>query len=273
VTLKQFSEEEQREIQFRDIDSGLPSHVTVMDSLFEPDYQSVVGYFARTIMRDLHLVGGFDVLFGKIKAFIEQELFDQEVALADANVLRNLSEPEATRTLVETMKAGVNALTVQDRGTAELRHQIKLSETRPFLVNDQKFIAPRKSIFNKVTGDNDFELEFAAFLEGCSDIVSFAKNSQSTRFRIEYRNVDGSIANYYPDFLVKQTERDVWIIETKGREDVHDPAKWERLQQWCADATELDAERTYRPLFVSQEDWESYRPRHFEALTTAFRMR
>jgi type III restriction enzyme len=273
VTLKQFSEEEQREIQFRDIDSGLPSHVTVMDSLFEPNYQSVVGYFARTIMRDLHLVGGFDVLFGKIKAFIEQELFDQEVALADPNVLRNLSEPEATRTLVETLKAGVNALTVQDRGTTELRHQIKLSETRPFLVKDQRFVAPRKSIFNKVTGDNDFELQFAAFLEGCSDILSFAKNSQSTRFRIEYRNVDGSIANYYPDFIVKQTERNVWIIETKGREDVHDPAKWERLQQWCADATQLDAERTYRPLFVSQEDWDSYRPRSFEALTTAFRMR
>jgi type III restriction enzyme len=271
VTLKQFSEEEQREIQFRDIDSGRPSHVTVMDSVFEPDYQSVVAYFARTIMRDLHLVGGFDVLFGKIKAFIEQELFDQAVALADANVLRNLSEPEATRALVETLKTGVNALTVQDRGTTELRHQIKLSETRPFLVQDQKFIAPKRCLFNKVTGDNDFELEFASFLEGCTDIVSFAKNSQSTRFRIEYRNVDGSIANYYPDFIVKQTERDVWIIETKGREDVHDPAKWERLQQWCADATELDRGRTYSPVFVRQEAWEEYRPRSFEGLVSVSR--
>jgi type III restriction enzyme len=268
VTLKQFSEQEQREIQFRDIDSGQPSHVTMMDSVFEPDYQSVVAYFARTIMRDLHLVGGFDVLFGKIKAFIEQELFDREVALADANVLRNLSEPNATRTLVETLKAGVNALTVQDRGTTELRHQVKLSETRPFLVKDQRFIAPKKCLFNKVTGDNDFELEFAAFLEGCNDMVSFAKNSQSTRFRIEYRNVDGSIANYYPDFIVKQTERDVWIIETKGREDVHDPAKWERLQQWCADATELDPDRLYTPLFVRQEAWEEYRPRNFEDLAS-----
>jgi type III restriction enzyme len=271
VALKHFSEEEQREIQFRDIDSGLPSHVTLMDSVFEPTYQSVVAYFARTIMRDLHLVGGFEVLFGKIKTFIEEELFDREVALADPNVLRNLSEPEATRTLIETLKAGVNALTVQDRGTTELRYQIKLSETRPFLVKDQRFIVPRRSLFNKVTGDNAFELAFAAFLEGCNDIVSFAKNSQSTRFRIEYRNVDGSIANYYPDFLVKQTDRDMWIIETKGREDVHDPAKWERLQQWCADATELDADRTYSGLFVRQEVWEEYRPGNFEALISVCR--
>ena len=266
VALKQFSENEQREIQFRDIDSGLPSHVTVMDSLFEPNYQSVVAYFARTIMRDLHLVGGFDVLFGKIKAFIERELFDREVSLVDGNVLRNLSEPEATRTLIETLKAGVNTLTVQDRGTTELRHQIKLSETRPFLVKDQKFVAPKKCLFNKVMGDNDFEREFAAFLDGCNDIVSFAKNSQSTRFRIEYRNADGSIANYYPDFLVKQDDRHICLIETKGREDVEDAAKWDRLVQWCADATAADKERGFRPLFVSQDSWKRYPPTSFASL-------
>jgi type III restriction enzyme len=271
VALRQFSEKEQREIQFRDIDSGLPSHVTVLDSLFEPNYQSVVAYFANSIMRDLRLVGGFDVLFGKIKAFIEQELFDQEVSLANANVLRNLSEPEATRTLVETLKTGVNTLTVQDRGTTELRHQIKLSETRPFLVKDQRFIAPRRCLFNKVTGDNDFELAFAAFLEGCNDIESFAKNSQSTRFRIEYRSADGSIANYYPDFLVKQTACHLWVIETKGRADLQDPLKWERLQQWCADATDLDPDRTYNPLFVRQDTWEEYRPTNFAGLVSICR--
>jgi hypothetical protein len=37
-----------------------------MDTVFEPNYQNVVGFFARSIMRDLRLVGGFDVLFGKI---------------------------------------------------------------------------------------------------------------------------------------------------------------------------------------------------------------
>ena len=185
--------------------------------------------------------------------------------------MRNLSEPEATRTLLETLKTGVNALTVQDRGTTELRHQIKLSETRPFLVKDQRFIAPKRCVFNKVAGDNDFELQFAAFLDGCNDIVSFAKNSQSTRFRIEYRNVDGSIANYYPDFIVKQSERDAWIVETKGREDIQDPLKWERLQQWCADATGLASDRTYNPLFVRQEVWEDYRPSNFAGMVSACR--
>ena len=57
-------------------------------------------------MRDLRLVGGFDVLFGKIKEFVEAELFEQPVDLEDLNILRNLSEIEATRTLVRDAQGG-----------------------------------------------------------------------------------------------------------------------------------------------------------------------
>jgi type III restriction enzyme len=270
VALKTFTPEQQREIVFRDINLEAESHKTVMDTVFEPNYQNVVGFFARSIMRDLRLVGGFDVLFGKIKQFMEAVLFDKPVDLNDLNVIRNLSEPEASRTLVETFKTGINALTVQDRGTTEIRDTIKLSKTRPYLVKDQAYLVPKKSVFNKIVGDSDLELDFAGFLDGCDDIVSFVKNSQSTQFRIEYRNADGSIANYIPDFIVKRSDKEVWIVETKGREDLDDPAKWERLKQWCADATVHDGSRSFHPLFVRQEDWEAHRPRTFSQLTTAF---
>ena len=77
LALKQFSEEEQREIVFRNVDTDLQSHKTVMDRIFEPNYQNVIGYFARTIMRDLRLVGSGDVLFGKVKEFVQNYLFDR----------------------------------------------------------------------------------------------------------------------------------------------------------------------------------------------------
>ena len=69
-----------------------------MDTAFTPNYQNMIGFFTRSIMRDLRLVGGFDVLFGKIKQFVEAELFERPVDLEDLNILRNLSEIEATRT-------------------------------------------------------------------------------------------------------------------------------------------------------------------------------
>ena len=47
---------------------------------------------------------------------------------------------------------------------------------------------------------------------------------------IEYQNADGSISNYFPDFIVKRSPKEIWIVETKGRKDLDDPPKWERLK-------------------------------------------
>ena len=214
-------------------------------------------------MRDLRLVGGQDVLFGKIKTFIEDRLFEQSVDLDDLNVLRNLSEVEATRTILETFKKAINELTVVDRGTSLVRDRIKLSQVRPYAVKAQAYVPAKKSIFNKVVGDSNLELKFAGFLDGCGDIVSFAKNarSMSSSLFIEYQNADGSIASYYPDFLVKRTEKEIWIVETKGREDLDDPPKWERLKTWVADATANGEGVKYRAMFVREEEWDK-RPLH-----------
>ena len=55
----------------------------------------------------------------KVKAFIQDRLFDRPVDLESPNTLRNLSELAATKTLLETFKKAINALTVQDKGDAK----------------------------------------------------------------------------------------------------------------------------------------------------------
>ncbi|MGE5445993.1 MAG: hypothetical protein ACM3SR_15610 [Ignavibacteriales bacterium] len=79
--------------------------------------------------------------------------------LDSPNTLRNLSELEATRTIIEPFKKHINDLTVQDRGSAEIRDYIKLRNTRPFMTNDQQFLPARKSVFNKIIGDGHLELD------------------------------------------------------------------------------------------------------------------
>lgn len=270
LPIKQFSAEEQREIIFKDIDTEQVSHKTVLDSDVTPSYQSVVGYFAKKIMQDLRLVRGTDILFGKIKTFIEERLFERSVNLEDLNILRNLSEIEAIRFILESFKTAINALTVQDRGTTEIRDWIRLGKTRPFVVDWQEYVIPKKCIFNKIVGDSHFELEFSSFLDDCQDLISFAKNSESTHFRIEYRTAEGGIANYYPDFVVKEADDKLWLIETKGREDLDDPKKWERLKEWCKDATKYNLKCAYTPLFVREERYKEYQPKTFKDLCKGF---
>ncbi|MDD3975215.1 MAG: DEAD/DEAH box helicase family protein, partial [Methanothrix soehngenii] len=167
VPYQSFTEDQQREIIFKDLTTGKVTHTTILDTAEVADYRSVIGYFAQTIMRELRLVSGYDVLYGKVKAFVRDELFDQPVDLESPNTLRNLSELVATKTVIESFKKAINALTIRDRGDAEIRDTIKLRQTRPFVVKDQDYLIPKKSPFNRIVGDSPFELQFAAFLEKC----------------------------------------------------------------------------------------------------------
>src|SRR5487761_1457365 len=116
-------------------------------------------------MKDMRLVSGYDVLYGKVKVFVQNHLFDRPVELENPNTLRNLSELPAAKTLIETFKKAINALTVQDKGDAEIRDTIKLRQTRPFMAKDQGYLVPKKSVFNRIIGDSGFELLFARFLD------------------------------------------------------------------------------------------------------------
>jgi len=273
LKVKQFNEQEQREIVFRHVVEEKVHHTTILESNIEPNYQSVVGFFAQSIMRELRLFGCYDILFGKVKEFIYSHLFDAEVDLNDKNVLRNLSEIEVTKTIIQTFKNEINALTVKDVGDAEIKNYIKVSSSRPFVVNDRAYLVPKKSVFNRIVGDSQFELEFADFLErlGDDEVVSFAKNYYEVHFKIDYKNADGTIANYYPDFFIKTDEKTVYIVETKGREDFDDPLKIKRLALWCDDANARQKKIEYKMLYVKQEEWDKYKPKNWSDIVKLFK--
>ncbi len=271
IKLKQFSEEEQKEIVFRDITSNEIIHKTLFDSNFTPYYSSVIGYFAQTLRQELRLVGGHDILYGKVKEFIINYLFTKQVELEDLNVLRNLSEVEVTRTIFETFKKEINTLTVVDKGEVEIRDYIKVSQCRPFIISEQSFVKPKKSVFNKIVGDSHFELEFAGFMEKCEDIISYAKNYFAVHFKIDYQNADGDISDYYPDFLVKVSEKEIYIVETKGREDLDDVRKINRLYQWCEDINQAQKKIQFTALYIKQDDFEKYRPSNFSQTINLFK--
>lgn len=271
IEYKKFSEAEMREIIFKDITTGEINHSTYLDSAVVTDYRSVIGYFAQVIMKDLRLVSGYDVLYGKVKEFITQYLFTSPVDIDDLNTIRNLSELEATKTIIETFKKKINDLTIQDKGGAEIRDYIKLRQTRPFVVKEQGYLMAQKSVFNKIVGDSRLELLFASFLERCDDIISYAKNYFAVNFRIDYVNADGNISNYYPDFIVKTSPKDICIVETKGLEDWDIPLKMERLKKWCEDINAVQNKIRFDYVFVEEEEFEKYAPKSFKEIIDNFR--
>ena len=151
----------------------------------------------------------------------------------------------------------INELTITDTGSAEVINEIKLSKTRPFVVKPQEYFEPKRSVFNRIVVDSHLEMRFAQFLDQATDVVSFAKNTQGVHFFIEYVNHNGDIRHYYPDFVVKVQQDDIYVVETKGLQDLDVLPKWLRMVQWCEDATQADSQgRNFYPVFLSGADFD-----------------
>jgi type III restriction enzyme len=275
LPLKPFTPEETREIVFKTMLDAQIHHTIQLDGSGPADYRSVVAFFARQLLKDLRLVGGYDVLYGKVKTFMRECLFSPSpVNLEDPIVLRNLSEPDAGKILYDSFKSAINALTIQETGATRIEDRIRLRETRPFRTDYRAWLEAAKSIFTKTVGEphsGGFELRFAAFLEDATDVAAFAKNYFAVGFKLDYVRANGDLSNYTPDFIVRTKDAVIWIVETKGRAELDVPQKMARLKQWCADATAAEENgQRYDFVFVDQNGFEKHAPKNFAALAASF---
>lgn len=278
LPLKPFTPEETREIVFKTMLEDAAHHTVHLDGTGPADWRSVVGFFARQLLKDMRLVGGYDALYPKVRDFIRGDLFEKSpVDLEDPVVLRNLSEPEPGKVLFDGFRKAINALTVSDSGNARIEDTIRLRDTRPFRTMDRPYLPATKSVFNKMVAEPNaggFELAFAKFLDDAPDVVSFAKNYLAVGFKIDYVKADGDLSNYVPDFIVKTDDGNVWIVETKGRAELDLPQKMARLAQWCEDVTRAARDRdgrSYRFVFVDEAGFEAHKPPTFAGLAATFR--
>jgi len=250
------------------------SHTTELGAAHASDFRAALRFFARTLHTELRLVDSHALLYEKLKEFVRSHLFTEPVELEAENTLRNLAESSVTRLIIETFKREINQLLVQDRGglTAEIRRTLHVCDMQPFRTKRQEALAPKKSAQNWITGDHSgLELRFAEFLDGCADIISFAKNYHAIGFRLDYINPEGEISSYTPDFLVKKSAAEVFIIETKGREDPKVPLQMQRLRQWCQDANAAQSKLVFGFVYVEEERFAKYPPENFAALIRGFR--
>ncbi len=277
LPIKAFTPEETREIVFKTMLEAEIDHTILLDSSGPADYRSVVAFFARQLLKDLRLVGGYDLLYPKVRDFIRDHLFTGSVDLEDPVILRNLSEPDVNKVLFDRFRAAINALTIHDSGSSRIEGHIRLRDTRPFSTEPRGFVQAKRSVFNRIVGEvnaGGLELAFAAFLDSAPDVQAFGKNYMAVGFRLDYVRANGELSNYTPDFIVRTTDGMVWIVETKGREELDVPQKMARLRLWCADATAASSDEggiQYGLVYVDQDGFEQHKPTSFAGLVTAFR--
>jgi type III restriction enzyme len=232
------------------------------------DSKSVIAYYTDQILKQLKIGGAFATFYPLVKKYVIEKLFSEPINLDDPRVLYKLSLPEVQEQLIKLFVEAFKDMTFIEK-EPEKKDFIKLSNTRPFVWSKMVYPANR-CIFNYVPCDNDFEVEIAKFLDRAEDVSAFSKIVPKIGFFVEYRDSDGNLRLYYPDFVVLTDSNEHFIVEAKGREDVDVQHKDKRIKLWCEDATNI-AKSKWSFKRIDQEDFEKYRFRSVKELILALK--
>ena len=213
-----------------------------------PISQELLGAIANKVIQRAKLSNVFAELYPLVKAYVIGRCFGKEVDIEDEKVRSHLHGLEVQEGIAKYLSRKIGELTVERRSLEFEKEDNRLSQTKPFRwLRNLPPLEAKKTIFNFVATYNNFEREFAEFLDKALDVVRFAslgtteQGESGTQFRVDYLKASGAIGFYHPDWVVIQRtkEKEInWIIETKGRVWEGTEAKDAAICDWCDRITE-----------------------------------
>jgi type III restriction enzyme len=226
--------------------------------------EEVIGYYARRIAQDVKLPAQFSALAPKVREFLETKAFGEQVSLSEPAMIKAISSNVAQYVTVKTFVDALRKMVISELQPQLLHGGRPLSETPPFPWSRPTIVAD-KSIFNLVPCDNEFEKEFARFLQKADDVTRFAKLPEQFGFAIEYTDSASNLRYYEPDFVVLTTDGTHYIAETKGLEDVNVANKDRAAHLWCENTTKLTG-KAWAYVKILQTAYKQLQPTRFEDL-------
>jgi len=207
---------------------------------------SVIAYFTDRILHYAHLrqAARFAEMAPLVEQYLTKRFFSKPVDLSEPAIIKRLSEPDAREYVIRAFVDAINRLTIEPVTVRIAQPPRKVSST-PAFPWSRKTYEGLKTIFNLVACDVNYEAEFAAFLDHAEDVAAYAKNVEQMHFFIEYVSSQGGMRYYYPDFIVQATDGDMFLVETKGIEEIEVPIKDNRARKWCHDAADLTGQSWY----------------------------
>jgi type III restriction enzyme len=200
--------------------------------------EEVISYYAKRIAQDVKLPSQFAALVPKVRDFLRDRAFGETVDLTDKAIIRAIATSVAQYVTVKTFATVLRALVVEELSPTLEHPGHPLSGTEPFPFSRPTFEAS-KTVFNLVAADNEFERDFARFLQDAADVTSFAKLPRRFGFAIEYTDSATNLRYYEPDFVAVDGDGRHYLIETKGQENVDVAHKDRAATIWCENATLL----------------------------------
>lgn len=251
-TSSKLSEDRKVLLKLETVNLGVEVHQAEVQAEYLELGQALLSQITNEVMKKAKLTDCFNILYPIVEAYVLKRCF--EVQLKDIEneklrkTLKDISIHEAISDLLATE---IGKATAERKKVTVKGDPIVLSKTPKFTWR-RKHLKCKKTVFNFVAVYNDFEAEFAKFLDDCEDIDAFA--ALADILRIDYLTSKGAIRYYFPDFVAVQNNGEskiYWIIETKGREYPELENKNKAIERWCRSVTK-QAGNEWRYLMVKQ---------------------
>jgi len=241
-----------------------------------PLAQELISSIVNKTVGAAKLTGVFNSLYPIVEEYLEHRCFGRDIDLDSGPVRARLRSISLQEGIAKYLGRKIGELTVEALPIKLKGQLLRLSETRPFTW--RRSLPPltcSRTVFNFVATYNDFEKEFAQFLDDANDVLRFAalgttEQDTATQFRIDYLKPSGAIGFYYPDWVVVQEAKNgevYWIVETKGRVWEGTEAKDQAMEYWCHRVTE-ETGQNWRFVRVNQPDFDRRKWSNFGEIIT-----
>ena len=213
--------------------------------------------------------GRFGALYSVVRRYVTEVCFGRPLDPDEEWVRSALWRANIREGIAKYLAREVGGVITVEREVEFRDGARRLSETRPFhWRRNLPLMEAQKTVFNLVATYNDFERQFAKFLDAAEDVRRFSalaateQGSAGVVFRVDYLKTSGAIGFYYPDWIVVQQTEDGdvhWILETKGRVWEGTDRKDRAMRRWCERARAATGAR-WRYRRVDQPEFEAFAP-------------
>jgi type III restriction enzyme len=127
----------------------------------------------------------------------------------------------------------------------------KLSEIKKLMMRESHSVEVNKCIYERLpfpAHSGGLEEAFIAWADHDGSVAAFCKISETKHafLHLRYAKEDGFQAFYSPDFLVRTTDGQIYLVETKAQAQVSSPnvqRKLKAAQTWCERINDLPEEK------------------------------
>jgi len=234
------------------------------------DAMGAVSFFREELERTSKIRGTHAKLAPLIQRFLEEVLFGKKVDLYDPAVTPRLADFDVREHVRATFLPVILRKIVNRRERLPEASPQTVCAWRPFQVTHSEHHPAepaKRTPFNLVPCNRGLEVAMAHFLDQAPDVVAFAKNAGPQALRVDYLALGGRRSIYTPDFLVRRTDKNYLLVETKGRADRDASRRARAAVEWCKAASIKGSRWEY--VFVPQDVFERLSGNTIDELTRA----